>query len=161
MAAVLSPDLIEARFYEDEHRRVRAGLAALQQTVAEAGRLGRLDAVERLTRIVIWLRRDLLPHAAWEEAWLYPRLDRETGSAWTTSALRFEHQQIRELATRLDGEFDQLNGHWNQGVVVEFVAALARLEALVTAHLAQEDRFVLPLLDEPIHASQLQVGTEP
>jgi len=159
MTAVLSPDLIEARFFEDEHRRIRSGLAMLEQTVAEADRLGRLDAVERLTRIVIWLRRDLLPHAAWEEAWLYPRLDRETGSAWTTSALRFEHQQIRELATRLDQEFDQLNEHWNQRIVIELVAALARLEALIKAHLAQEDRFVLPLLDESMHARESTGGT--
>ena len=151
MTAVLSPDLLEARFFEGEHRRIRTGLAVLQQAVADADHLGRLDAMERLTRIVIWLRRDLLPHAAWEEAWLYPRLDREAGSPWTTRALRAEHQQIRELASRLDHEFDALNEHWNQRIVVEFVAAMARLDALITAHLAQEDRFILPLLDEPMH----------
>lgn len=161
MTVAHAPDIIEARFYEDEHRRIRAGLAALQQTVAEADRLGRLDAIERLTRLVIWLRRDLLPHAAWEEAWLYPRLDHEAGSPWTTRALRLEHQQIRELAGRLDREFDELNEHWNQRIVVEFVAALARLEAVISSHLAQEDRFVLPLLDEPIHEMPSTGGTQP
>lgn len=161
MTLVHAPDVIEARFFEDEHRRVRSGLAALQQTVLEADRLGRLDAVERLTRVVIWLRRDLLPHAAWEEAWLYPRLDREAGSPWTTRALRIEHQQIRELAVALDREFDELNAHWNQRTVVAFVAALARLEAVINAHLAQEDRFVLPLLDEPMHESEPTEGAQP
>jgi len=161
MSVALMPDVIEGRIFEDEHRRIRTGLAGLQQTVAEADRLGRLDAVERLTRTVIWLRRDLLPHAAWEEAWLYPRLDRETGSAWTTRALRIQHQQIRELATRLDQELDELHGSWNQRIVVRYVAALARLEAVVSAHLAVEDRFVLPLLDEPIHDHESAGGTEP
>jgi hemerythrin-like domain-containing protein len=161
MTVAHAPDIIEARFYEDEHRRIRSGLAALQQTVAEADRLGRLDAIERLTRLVIWLRRDLLPHAAWEEAWLYPRLDREAGSPWTTRALRLEHQQIRELASRLDREFDELNEHWNQRIVVEFVASLARLEAVITSHLAQEERFVVPLLDEPIHEVPSTGGTQP
>jgi len=161
MTVAHAPDIIEARFYEDEHRRIRSGLAALQQTVAEADRLGRLDAIERLTRLVIWLRRDLLPHAAWEEAWLYPRLDHEAGTPWTTRALRLEHQQIRELAGRLDREFDELNEHWNQRIVVEFVASLARLEAVISSHLAQEDRFVLPLLDEPIQEMPSAGGTQP
>jgi len=161
MRVAHAPGAIEARFFEDEHRRIRAGVAVLQQALVDADRLGRLDALERLTRVVIWLRRDLLPHAAWEEAWLYPRLDRATGSPWTTRALRIEHQQIRELATNLDREFDELNGHWNQHIVIELVAALARLEALITAHLVQEDRFVLPLLDEPISDSEVTGGTQP
>ena len=108
-----------------------------------------------------WLRRDLLPHAAWEEAWLYPSLDREAGSPWTTRALRIEHQQIRELAVQLDREFDELNQHWNHRIVVELVAAMARLEALINAHLAQEDRFVLPLLDEPSRDTESTGGIAP
>jgi iron-sulfur cluster repair protein YtfE (RIC family) len=161
MTVARAPDVVEARYFEDEHRRLRTGLSGLQQTVLEADRLGRRDALERLTRVVIWLRRDLLPHAAWEDAWLFPRLDREAGSPWTTRALRTDHQQIRELAIALDLEFDDLNAHWNQRALVAFVAALARLDAIVTAHLAQEDRFVLPLLDEPIHESVSRGGTQP
>ena len=160
MTVVHAPDVVEARYLENEHRRIRAGLAALQQTLADADRLGRLDAIERLTRVVIWIRRDLLPHAAWEDAWLYPRLDRETGSPWTTRALRTEHQQIRELAGALDREFDDLNEHWNQRTVIEYVAKLARLEAVISSHLAQEERFVLPLLDEPSHPMEPTGGTE-
>lgn len=161
MPAELSPGVIEGRFFDDEHRRIRAGLAALQASVAETGRLNRLDALERLTRVVIWVRRELLPHAAWEEAWLYPRIDREAGSPWTTRALRLEHQQIRELAALLDHQFDELNDHWNQRVVLDLVAALARLEAVISSHLAQEDRFIVPLLDEPIHEIDSTGGIQP
>lgn len=149
MAALMSSDLIEARFFEDEHRRVRAGLAQLQDTVGDLHRLTRDEAVERITRVLIWLRRDLLPHAAWEEAWLYARLDRQTGSPWTTRALRFEHQQVRELAGLLEAQFDEVHEHWSNRVAFNLVAALARLEALITAHIAEEERFVIPLLDEP------------
>ncbi|HEX8025127.1 MAG TPA: hemerythrin domain-containing protein [Candidatus Limnocylindrales bacterium] len=149
MTIALVPGAIEGRIFEDEHRRIRAGVAALQETINDADRLGQLDAVERVTRIVIWLRRDLLPHAAWEEAWLYPQLDRDTGSAWTTRALRIEHRQIRELAGRLDVALEELHAHWNHRVLIALVAAMARLDAVLSAHLVQEDWFVLPLLDEP------------
>jgi hemerythrin-like domain-containing protein len=157
----LAPDVPEGAFFEGEHRRVRAGLAVLEETVAEADRLTREEAVERLTRVVIWLRRDLLPHTAWEEAWLYPRLDREAETPWATQALRFEHQQIRELAARLDHELDALSEHWTKRIVVEYIASLARLESVITAHLAQEDRFVLALLDELDSAHASTGGTKP
>jgi hemerythrin-like domain-containing protein len=151
VAGLMSPDLIEARFFEDQHRRIRTGLALLQETVADLHGMTRTEAVERITRVLIWLRRDLLPHAAWEEAWLYARLDRQTGSPWTTRALRFEHQQIRELAGLLEAQFDEVHERWSNRIAFALVAALARLDALITAHIVQEERFVMPLLDEPEH----------
>ena len=153
MAPLMSADRIEGTFFEDEHRRVRQGLAGLQELIGDVHRLGRLEVAERLTRILIGLRRDLLPHAAWEEAWLYPRLDQQTGSPWTTRGLRFEHQQIRELAGALDAEVDEIHDRWSQRVAYALVAALARLDAVITAHVTQEERFVVPLLEESAHVS--------
>ncbi|HLX34817.1 MAG TPA: hemerythrin domain-containing protein [Candidatus Limnocylindrales bacterium] len=147
MAALLSPDRIEGRFLEDEHRRIRLGLEALEESILELHRMTRTEVVERITRSLIWLRRDLLPHAAWEEAWIYPRLDLQTGSPWTTRALRIEHQQIRELAGLLETQFDEVHERWSNKVAFNVVAALARLDALITSHFVKEERFVLPLLD--------------
>jgi iron-sulfur cluster repair protein YtfE (RIC family) len=151
MAALMSPDRIEGQFFEDEHRRLRHGLATLQEAIVDLHHMSRADVVERVTRVLIWLRRDLLPHAAWEEAWLYPRLDRETGSAWTTRGLRIEHEQLRELAGLLDAQFDEIHERWGPKVAFGVVAALARLDAVITSHLVTEERFVLPLLDGTIH----------
>jgi hemerythrin-like domain-containing protein len=147
MTALLSPDLLEGRFLEDEHTRIGHGLAMLHESITSAHHLDRLEAVERITRVLIWLRRDLLPHAAWEEAWLYPKIDLEAGSPWATRALHFEHQQIRELAELLEIQFDRVHERWGNEVAFGLVASLARLEALITAHVSQEDRFVLPILN--------------
>ena len=38
--------------------------------------------------------------------------------------------------------------HWTGEIVYRVVAAMARLDALISAHLAQEELFVLPLLEE-------------
>jgi hemerythrin-like domain-containing protein len=142
-----SADVIEGQFVEHEHRRLRAGLANLRDAIAEAHRLTRSEAVDRVVQTLSWLRRDVLPHAAWEEAWLYPHLDAQAETAWATRALRFEHEQIREVAADLEVEFQAIEDRWTVDGTFRVVVALTRLEALISAHLAQEERFVLPLLE--------------
>jgi hemerythrin-like domain-containing protein len=143
----ISPDVIEGQFVEHEHRRLRVGLASLRDALSDAHRLTRSDAVDRVVRTLSWLRRDVQPHAAWEEAWLYPHVDAEAGTPWTTRALRFEHEQIREVAAQLETEFMAVETHWSVEHAYRLVIALTRVETLVAAHLAQEERFVLPLLE--------------
>lgn len=147
MTTTFSADAIEAQFFEHEHRRLRAGLSILQATIAEAHRLTRADAADRVVRTLAWLRRDVLPHAAWEEAWLFPHLDGTAGTPWATQALRVEHEQIRDVATFLEGQYQAAYDHWTAEQAFGLAVALARLETLVSAHLAQEERFVLPLLE--------------
>jgi len=147
MAIAYSADGIEGQFVENEHRRLRAGLAKLQDSIDEAHRLTRSAVAERVASTLAWLRRDVLPHAAWEEAWLYPHLDQTAGTSWATRVLRFEHEQIREVATALESTFQALHDHWSIELSFELVTALTRLETLVSAHLAQEEWFVTPLLD--------------
>lgn len=146
MSTTISPDVIEGQFVEHEHRRMRAGLSNLQDALADAARLTRADAVDHVVRTLAWLRRDVLPHAAWEEAWLYPHLDDEAGTPWTTRSLRFEHEQIREVASDLEREFQAVEERWTVEYAYRLVIALTRLETLISAHLAQEERFVVPLL---------------
>jgi hemerythrin-like domain-containing protein len=135
---------IEGRFIEDEHRHVRKGLGALQETIVDAHRLSRPELVDRAARTLAWLRRDVLPHAAWEEAWFYSNVDTEAGTPWATRALRFEHEQIREVARALEDQFDEVDRHWTNERVIRLVVALTRLETLLAAHLVQEERLVLP-----------------
>jgi iron-sulfur cluster repair protein YtfE (RIC family) len=142
-----SADMIERRFVEHEHRRLRAGLSNLQEVILTADRLTQSQAMEGVVRTLHWLRRDVLPHAAWEEAWLYPHVDRQTGTPWATRALRFEHEQIREIATVLENEFQVAHEHWTSAQAFRLIVALTRLETLAAAHLAQEERMVVPLLD--------------
>jgi hemerythrin-like domain-containing protein len=142
-----SADIIERRFIEQEHRRLRAGLANLQDSILVAHRLTQSDAMGTVVRALHWLRRDVLPHAAWEEAWLYSHVDAQAGTPWATRALRFEHEQIREVATALENEFQVAHEHWTSEEACRLVVALTRLETLVAAHLAQEERMIVPLLD--------------
>jgi iron-sulfur cluster repair protein YtfE (RIC family) len=147
MIATITPDEIEGLFLDHEHARVRAGLAGIRDTIEEAHHLGRIDTSERVVRTLTWIRRDVLPHAAWEEAWLYPHLDQAAATPWATRALRFEHDQIRDVAAILEQEFQDAGERWSAELIFRLVVALTRLETLVSAHLAKEERFVIPLLE--------------
>jgi hemerythrin-like domain-containing protein len=161
MTTTFSADAIESQFLEHEHRRLRAGLASLEDAIADAHRLTRSDAADRVVRTLAWLRRDVLPHAAWEEAWLYPHLDQTAGTPWATRALRFEHEQIRDVASSLESEFQAVHDHWSAELAFGLAIALTRLDTLVSAHLAQEERFVLPLLDRIEHHTDQHLNGGP
>ncbi|HEX2627037.1 MAG TPA: hemerythrin domain-containing protein [Candidatus Limnocylindrales bacterium] len=148
MTATVGPTEVEERIVEREHLMLRAGIAMLQGTIDDASRLTRPELAERVARTTAWLHREVLPHAAWEEACLYPQADRVTGSPWTTRALRFQHEQIRELAGALERASVVAHEHWTPEITYALVAAMARLDALLSAHLAQEELSVLPLLDD-------------
>jgi iron-sulfur cluster repair protein YtfE (RIC family) len=161
MAAVLSPEAIEGQLLDQEHRQIRAGLSSLQEGIDRAHAMSRSDAIDRVVRTLAWLRRDLLPHAAWEEAWLYPHLDRAAGTPWATQALRLQHEQIRELAAALEREFAAAEVSWSAEEAFQLTVAMTRLEALISAHLTQEQWFVGPLLEMTGHADGRRQGGPP
>lgn len=150
MTATTGANVIEERIVEREHQAFRTGLAVLQGAIDDAHRLTRPELADRVARTTSWLHREVLPHAAWEEAWLYPHADQATGSPWTTRSLRFQHEQIRELASALERASVVAHEHWTPEIVYGLVAAMARLDALLSAHLAQEELSVLPLLQEGV-----------
>ena len=147
MTTVVAGDAVEVQLIEQEHRRVREGLANLEEAIGHAHLLARPDAIDRVARTLAWLRRDLLPHAAWEEAWLYPRLDVIAQTPWATRAMRFEHEQIRELATTLERDFVAAESRWTNEQAFRLVVAMTRLATLISAHLSQEQWFIGPLLE--------------
>ena len=151
MTTLIAADAVEVQLVEQEHRRIREGLANLEDALGDAHLLARPDAIAAAVRALAWLRRDVLPHAAWEEAWLYPQLDSIAGTPWATRAMRFEHEQIREVATLLERDFGAAEARWSNEQAFRLVIAMARLATLISAHLAQEQWFVGPLLD---HAAE-------
>ncbi|HYK95089.1 MAG TPA: hemerythrin domain-containing protein [Candidatus Dormibacteraeota bacterium] len=146
----LTATAVEERIIERDHHALRMGLSNLEGTIEEAYRLSRGELADRTARATAWAHREFAPHAAWEEAWLYGRLDQATGSPWATRALRYQHEQIRELATALEIASVAAREHWTGDIVHQVVAAMTRLHAVLAAHLAQEELFVVPLLGSEV-----------
>jgi hemerythrin-like domain-containing protein len=135
-------------FAEHEHRDLVRGINRIHEVACEIGRRPAVELSVHVLDVLQWLDAVLEPHIAWEEAWLYPEIDARTGTPWATKAARFDHHQIREMATRLGTDHALLNGHSPGDPQAETRCHLFGLEALVRAHIEREERYLLPLLDD-------------
>jgi hemerythrin-like domain-containing protein len=137
----------EHAFAEHEHFDLAPGIERLHAVARAVGSIAPADWLASVLGVIDWIETILRPHAAWEDAWLYPEIARRAGSPWATKLMTFEHQQILEIAQRLDIDREFLRGTPDRDEMVELRGRLFALEALLRAHIEREERFLLPLLD--------------
>ncbi len=136
-------------FAEHEHRDLARGINRIHDAACAVGQLPTPELSARVLDVLHWLDGTLGPHIAWEDGWLFPEIDARTGTPTATRAARFEHQQIREVIAGLRADHDRLDRRGPPGdKSAETRSDLVRLEALIRAHLACEERFLIPLLAE-------------
>lgn len=133
-------------FSEHEHRELIRGISRIHDIACEIGGWLTPEQSVRVLGIFDWLDRELEPHIAWEESWLYPEIDTRTGTPWATRAARFDHVQIRDLANKLRADKHILQQDRAGGRLAEMRCHLFALEALLHAHIDREERFLMPLL---------------
>lgn len=86
--------------------------------------------------LLAWLRTELLPHAAAEEAAMYPAAAAQPTGRLLVDGMLAEHRAITALVTELEAA----------GTPVDAAAAARALSALFAVHLTKENDLVLPLL---------------
>ncbi len=133
-------------FTEHEHRELTRGINHIHDVACGIGDWVPADLSVRILDILGWLDRELEPHIAWEEAWLYPEIDARTGTPWATRAARFDHQQIRVVETRLRTDQQLFHEDPTHERLPELRCHMFSLEALLRAHIDREERFLIPLL---------------
>lgn len=135
-------------FTQHEHLDLRPGLDHLHELALRAARLPTIELSLAVHGVLDWTTRVLAPHVAWEDAWLYPELDRRASTGWATRSMRFEHHQIRRLVDALRAEHLDLLARDGVHDPATAAAALIALETLIRAHMEREERFLIPLLGE-------------
>jgi len=135
-------------FTEHEHRDLARGINHIHDVACRIGRTSTPDLSVDVLQILRWLDNALAPHIAWEEAWLYPEIDKRLGTPWATRAAAFDHQQLRVMAARLRVDQHLLSSRTNGDQQPEIRCHLFSLEALLRAHIEREERFLIPLLDD-------------
>lgn len=148
MAEFLHGAAAEYAFAEHEHRELAPGIHRIHDVACAVGTLAAPDLSMALLDVLDWIETVLDPHAAWEDAWLYPVIDRRVGTPWATRLMRFEHHQIREAAAKVAADGERLRHEPSRDEAVELRAHLFALEAILRAHVEREERFLIPLLDE-------------
>jgi hemerythrin-like domain-containing protein len=101
--------------------------------------------------LVAFLQGDLLPHAAGEEAYLYPAIDplvKEYGRP--TATMMVDHEHIKAYIAQIEATAQTLATATPDARAAQ-VAALQRLccqlEAILLVHLDKEERVYLPLFE--------------
>jgi hemerythrin-like domain-containing protein len=136
-------------FEEHEHRGLVRGINLIHEVACQIGSLTSMEVSTHVLGVLAWLEGVLDPHVAWEEAWLFPEIDARTGTPWATRAARFDHQQLRSATGRLRADQTLPRGQATAAQMAEARCQLFGLEALLRAHIEREERFLVPLLNEP------------
>ena len=127
---------------EDEHAAIRAHLSQLRDLAKDLPTGDEITARQRVGAVLDFLSGGLLPHAAAEEAVLYPAIDGLLGKG-ATKTMTLDHEAISSLVTELD---TAVRGHLGAEQRAEAQRLLLVLEGLVCTHLWKEDVAYLPLL---------------
>jgi hemerythrin-like domain-containing protein len=145
----------EHDFEEREHRELVPGINRVHDVAMAVGLMAAPDMCLAMLDVVDWIDNVLMPHAAWEENWLYPQFERRAGTPWATRILAFEHHQIRVIARKVVADRERFRQQPTKADLMAVRADMFALEALLRAHIEREERFLLPLLmDEvPVRAA--------
>jgi iron-sulfur cluster repair protein YtfE (RIC family) len=131
-----------------EHRELVPRLAELDQRPSTLAKWSAPEAEERLGRILGFLRDHLVPHAAAEEAVLYPAVEDAMGAPGATGTMRADHSEIVARLDRLADTVADVAGSWPAVELIDEVAnQLAGLSAIVGLHFRKEEDVLLPVLD--------------
>lgn len=135
-------------FSEHEHRELARGLNQLHATACGVGVTPAPETLQHVGHALAWFTREVEPHLAWEESWLFPRIEELAGTPWATRPARFDHQQIREVAAGLQRQEHSPAARITPATQADLRCALFSLEALLRAHIEREERFIIPVLAE-------------
>ena len=139
--------VLTRRFVEQEHRELAAGIAGIEEAASFIDPMTARDVSHRVRVVLDWFTQRLEQHLAWEDAWLYPQLDRLAGTSWVTRLMRFEHEQIRRAFRTLESEWEALGPIPDRQKLAAMRGRLYGLACVVRAHLEREEWILVPLLD--------------
>ncbi|HEV2236178.1 MAG TPA: hemerythrin domain-containing protein [Ktedonobacterales bacterium] len=129
-----------------EHHRELAERLASQVAALEGG-----PAAGDPEALVAFLEGELLPHAAGEEAHLYPVVDPLVAQhGRPTATMSVDHEYIAAYVRQIGATTRALrtaDAAQRAALWPRLVREVARLDGLFAAHLAKEERIYLPLLD--------------
>ena len=84
-------------FAEHEHRDLVRGLNRIHETACEVQGWVAPELPTHLVGVIDWFDHVLAPHLSWEEAWLFPEIDRANRDSVVDATGPIDHQQIRSM----------------------------------------------------------------
>jgi len=131
----------------DEHQDLLPHINAMR-TAGEAAARGDQDALAGAKEALDFLDNHLHPHAAAEEAVLYPEVAKAMGSPEATKTMSRDHTEVATLREELRALVTQ------GGNNIDVARVLFGLYTLVGVHFAKEEEVYVPVLERVLDADQ-------
>ncbi len=137
----------EHAFAEHEHRDLAPGIDQIHESPASsaASRLGISQSISLMSSTGSMRFSSRMPPGKTPGSTRRSTVERER--PWATKLMTFEHQQILEVAKKLEDDRELFRREPDRDQLVELRSRLFGLEALLRAHIEREDRFLIPLLE--------------
>lgn len=137
-----------ARTTHEEHVAFRPHLERIERLADAVGELSPTDLRSRLEEVDDFLAHTLMPHAVAEGRVLFPLFRAEGGEPTIGVRMTQCHVQLGKLLDELEGLIPVLDVPGGRvGSERDLRRVLYSIHALLTAHLAETDQDVQPLLD--------------
>ena len=136
-----------------EHRDLLPHLRALDTAANEVAGWNRDTAIATLGEIVGFLRGHLVPHAAAEEAFLYPAVEQAMAAPGATATMRADHVEIVARIDQLADTMSAITQRWPDADLSRDLGhQLVGLSAILHLHFRKEEEVLLPVLDASLNA---------
>lgn len=140
-----------------EHASLRREAARLPRVAADISEWTAPDTPDQLQQIRGFLSSRLLPHAASEEAVLYPLLDKVMGAEQSTATMVADHAEIHERSDALAAVVAAVGqGPPSPAEAEALREHLYALWAIVRLHLDKEEKILFSLLDARLSSADVQ-----
>lgn len=137
--------------FRRRHSAIREQLVHASEHVGRLPHVGAAEQRRLMVKVLHLLREHVLRHAHWEEAVLYPVVERQSAGGLVTSSLRQEHVVMARWLDELDRMADS-----EQPAGISFSRRADQLLGLVLAHLEAEDEVLLPVLDRTMTPAEFE-----
>jgi iron-sulfur cluster repair protein YtfE (RIC family) len=132
-----------------EHRDLLEKLQTLQGVAGELPDMSAAEAGRRLGDVVEFFQHRVASHAAAEEAFLFPCVDRVTNDRAVTVPFRANHLEIGARIQVLSETAAEIDGRWRERSLRSSLSRqFVKLAAVVLLHLGNEEELLFPVLDE-------------
>lgn len=131
-----------------EHAQLRPHIEAIRINAEAVGHTSH-DVLRDVTNVtLIFLLRELIPHAKRENDVLYMAVDRVLGATGASATMSRDHEEVERMTERLSTLHGSLvAGHeLSEATARELRQILYGLYAIVSLHFTKEEDIYLPLL---------------
>jgi Hemerythrin HHE cation binding domain len=146
----------EARTIQEEHGSFRLQLETINQLADSIGDLPAEEVLPRATDVHEFLAHTVMPHAVAEGAVLFPVVRKESGELTIGVRMTQCHVQLSGLVDQLEEILISMREDPSMRIERRLRKVLYSVQAILSAHLAEAEEEIQPLLDANLEPEERQ-----